>query len=381
MDRHEAVFLAVGPSSGALFGAFLHRVTRGQAQGGLRRRAYPNLESFLRDGLRLARGMGRKNALAGLWWGGGKGLISPRAGARLNDSRTRRALYHEYGDFVSSLRGCYITAEDAGTSPEDMATVFERTRFVTCVPPAFGGAGNPSFATAAGVVCGIEAALDVLELGDLRGKRVAMQGVGNVGSAMVDRLLEQGVGRVLASEIRWDRCQALAERWHDAPVEVRHCAPEDLSMLAEPCDVLVPNALGGVLDPETIQKVEARIVCGAANNPLAAEERDASTLMQRGIAYVPDYVVNRMGIVSCANEQYGDLRPDPAIERHLDPDFEHGIPAVTRRVLLLSRQRGIPTTTAAAELADRLAEEPHPIWGPRTRQILDSLARSNWREG
>jgi glutamate dehydrogenase/leucine dehydrogenase len=379
-DAHEAVFLAVAPTSGRLFGAFLHRLARGQAQGGLRHWPYPSAAAFLRDGLRLSRGMGRKNALAGLWWGGGKGLIARHPASHGEDPTARRVLFREYGDFVSSLRGCYVTAEDAGTGPEDVAAVFERTRFATCIPPALGGSGNPSAATAAGVVGGIEAALAEEGLGTLAGRRVAMQGLGNVGTRMVDALLERGVAGVVASELRQDRCRALRERWRGAPVELRHCAPEDRTILSEPADVLVPNALGGVLDPETIPAVRARVVCGAANNPLADEERDARALAGRGIAYVPDYVVNRMGIVTCANEQYGQLRPDPAVLRHLDPGFEHGIPAVTRRVLRRARERGIPTTTAAAELADALLEEPHPIWGERARSIVRTLVDDGWHE-
>lgn len=168
---HEAVFLAVGPESGALFGAFLHATSRGQAQGGLRRCPYTDLAAFLSDGLRLSWGMSRKIALAGLWWGGGKGLI---ASSEEPDAEGRRALYREYGDFVSSLGGCYVTAEDAGTRPDDIANVFERTRFVTCIPAGFGGAGNPAPATAAGVVCGMEAALDACGLSGLSGRRIAM---------------------------------------------------------------------------------------------------------------------------------------------------------------------------------------------------------------
>ncbi len=374
------MFLAVS-SQGDLFGAFLHRLARGQAQGGLRRWPYRDLEAFLRDGLRLARGMGRKNALAGLWWGGGKGLIARPPGADPPAGEARRALYREYGDFVSSLGGCYVTAEDAGTRPEDVAAVFERTRFTTCIPPERGGSGNPSAATARGVVCGMEAALEAEELGPLEGRCVAMQGLGNVGAAMVDALLAHGVARVVASEISWARCRELAERWRQAPVEVRHCHPEDPAVLCEPCDVLAPNALGGVLGPETIPRLRARIVCGAANNPLADEERDGAALLARGIAYVPDYVVNRMGIVSCANEQYGVMRPDPAVERHLERDYAHGIFAVTRRVLVDARERGIPTPRAAAELADRLAEERHPVWGERARELVQAVLHGDWHAG
>ncbi len=119
--RHEALFLAVGPSSGALFGAFIHSTARGQAQGGLRHWPYETFEGFLRDGLRLSLGMARKNALAGLWWGGGKGIIARLPGKGWRHPVRRRAVYREYAQFVTRLHGCYVTAEDAGTTPADMA--------------------------------------------------------------------------------------------------------------------------------------------------------------------------------------------------------------------------------------------------------------------
>ncbi len=191
--QHEGVFLEVGERSGALFGAFVDRSCRGQGQGGLRYWPYASLAAFLRDGLRLATGMTRKNALAGLWWGGGKGLIARAPGEAHRDPARRAELYREYAAFVTSLRGCYITAEDAGTGAADMATVHTGTRFVTCIPPAIGGSGNPSPATARGVVCAMEGALAHLQLGALAGKRIVMQGTGNVGAAMIGELLQRGV--------------------------------------------------------------------------------------------------------------------------------------------------------------------------------------------
>ena len=150
--EHEALFFEVGPETGALLTAFVHQTTRGQGAGGVRHWAYARLEDLLRDGLRLSVGMTRKNALAGLWWGGAKGIIAREPGERYRDPEYRRQLYREYGSFISSLRGCYVTAEDAGTTPPDMLEVFSRTRHTTCIPPAFGGSGNPSEPTAKGVL-------------------------------------------------------------------------------------------------------------------------------------------------------------------------------------------------------------------------------------
>jgi glutamate dehydrogenase (NAD(P)+) len=195
------VFVQVAPETGVLQAAFVHRTCRGQGAGGVRFWRYATVGDFLRDGLRLARGMTLKNALAGLWWGGGKGVMAKGTGTSEGASADRRRIYEEYGDFITSIQGCYVTAEDVGTSVEDMAAVFSRTRFTTCIPPALGGSGNPSVPTARGVVRGMEAALAHLGLGTLEGKTVAVQGLGHVGEPLVRFLLEKGVARILGSDI------------------------------------------------------------------------------------------------------------------------------------------------------------------------------------
>jgi leucine dehydrogenase len=376
--RHEGLFFAVGPETGALFGAFVHTTVRGQAAGGLRHWPYPTLESLLRDGLRLSLGMSRKNALAGLWWGGGKGIVARQDGDRFRDPGYRRVLYREYGSFTTSLGGAYITAEDVGTTPDDLAAVFETTRFATCVPPAVGGSGNPSPATARGVVCAMEGALDHQGKGNLAGKTVAMQGAGNVATYMIDELLARDVGRVIATEISPERCAMLRDRFAGKPVEIRSSSPDDLSIFEEPCDVFAPNALGGVLRPETIPMIAAPIVCGAANNQLLDDRRDDRALADRGILYVPDFVANRMGIVNCANEQYGIVPDDPAINRHFSRDWDNAVFVVTKKILELASREGITTSEAANKLADEACLEPHPIWGHRGRAIIEGLQASGW---
>jgi glutamate dehydrogenase/leucine dehydrogenase len=373
----EAVFLQVAPSAEALFAAFVHRTRRGQAQGGLRRRTYDHVHQLLRDGLRLSRAMTRKNALAGLWWGGGKGILADTP-EMAREPVLRAALYREYGAFVSSLRGCYVTAEDAGTQPADMAEVFAATRFATCVPPEAGGSGNPAPTTAAGVLCALDAALDFHGLGSIEGKTVAVQGAGNVGSALVERLLERRAGRIVVSDLSAERCAALLDRFEGLPLEVRLVPAGDDSILGEPCDVLAPCGLGGVLGPKTIRDVRARIVCGAANNPLVDEERDAADLARRGVTYVPDVLANRMGIVQCANEQYGTVSGDAGVRRHLGHEWPNSIYQMTLRVLELAQRCGTTPLAAALRLADDLAREPHPLWGHRGRLIVESLVADRW---
>ncbi|MGB1014781.1 MAG: Glu/Leu/Phe/Val dehydrogenase dimerization domain-containing protein [Nannocystaceae bacterium] len=375
---HEGLFFEVSRQTGALFGAFVHGTRRGQGQGGLRFWPYPSFGAFVRDGLRLSCGMTRKNALAGIWWGGGKGIIARPAGARYRDPEFRAQVYREYGEFVSSLGGCYITAEDAGTKALDMSSVFTTTRFTTCIPPAQGGSGNPSPATAKGVVCAMEGALDHQGLGTLAGKTIAMQGAGNVAAAMIGELLARGAAQVVATDISEPRCEEVRKRFTGQPVEIRCVAPDDCKIFGHACDILAPNALGGVLNPTTIPMIQAKIVCGAANNQLLDDVRDAQALRDRGIVYVPDFLCNRMGIVHCANEQYGQLSQDPAIERHFGREWENSVFRVTKQALRLAQQHGETTAAAANRLADELAQVEHPIWGHRSRAIIDDLVATDW---
>lgn len=378
---HEGLFFEVGPESGALLSAYVHRTRRGQAAGGLRHWPYANVEALVRDGLRLAVGMTRKNAMAGLWWGGGKGIVARRDDVDWRDRGYRDQVYAEYGRFVSSLGGCYITAEDVGTTPVDMRAVFSTTRHTTCIPPAVGGSGNPSGPTALGVVSAMEAALDVRDMGTLEGKTIAMQGAGNVATFMMQALLERRVGSIVASDINEARLAELRTRFEGAPIEFRHCAPDDLSIFDTPCDVFAPNALGGVLNPNTIDRLRTGIVCGAANNQLLDDSRDMDALVRREILYVPDFVANRMGIVNCANEAYGDVPDDPVIEQHLGRDWAQSVFNATRRVLLSAKETGQTTAAAANALADELSEQLHPIWPLRGQQIIEGLVKRGWAHG
>jgi glutamate dehydrogenase/leucine dehydrogenase len=380
-DAHEGLFFEVGRTTGSLLSAFLHRTIRGQGAGGVRNWPYGSIGDLVRDGLRLSRGMGRKNALAGLYWGGGKGVIARRTGKDSKNVAYRSSLYSEYGRFVTSLRGAYVTAEDVGTIPSDMATIFSTTRFVTCIPPSVGGSGNPSPATARGVVFAMEAALEHLDAGGLAGKRIAMQGVGNVGSSMIADLLERGVASIVATDIDADQCAAQTTRFSGAPVRISVVAREDMSIFGEECDVFAPNALGAVLNPNTIPKLRSRVVCGAANNQLEDDHRDDRALHARGILYVPDFVANRMGIVSCANEQYGSLPNDPVILRHFGREWPNSVYLVTRKILEQARSASVTTTEAANHLADALSLEPHPLFPHRSRALIDALVAERWHDG
>jgi glutamate dehydrogenase/leucine dehydrogenase len=377
-DAHLGAFFAIGPDSGHLLTAFVHRTIRGQGAGGARFWAYDTVEGLVRDGLRLSRGMSHKNALAGLWWGGGKGIIARRPGVDVHDPAFRERLFRDFGQFITSLRGLYVTAEDAGTTPPDIAHIFDTTRHTTCIPPALGGSGNPSVLTARGVVVAMEAALEARGMGTLEGKTIASEGLGNVARYMVGELLQRGVKRIVAVDIDPRAIAAAHEMHADDRLEARQVDRGDTSILATPCDVLAPNAIGATLNDATIPGIEAPIVCGAANNQLKVPARHAAALHARDILYVPDFLANRMGIVNCANEQYGVIPNDPAILAHLQRDTPTGIFQRTLEVLRMAEQSGRTPADEAVTLADALCAEPHPIWGDRGSVILDALLAEGW---
>jgi glutamate dehydrogenase/leucine dehydrogenase len=375
---HEGLFFQVTERYDTLQGAFIHRTCRGQAAGGVRYWTYETVEDYLRDGLRLAKGMTHKNALAGLWWGGGKGVMTRRPEVDPENPEIRRYLYSEYGLFISSLRGCYVTAEDVGTTVADIADVFSRTRFTTCIPEEWGGSGNPSIPTARGVVSAMEAALEFLGMGDLKGKKIAVQGIGNVGGPLIRFLFEKGVKGVTACDINPRQAEAMPQASAGQVVDIRTVSCGDESIFNEECDIFSPNATGAILNPATISLLKAKIVCGAANNQLEDPHRDDQALFNRGIVYVPDFLANRMGIVNAANEQYGYVTGDPLFERHLSPGWQHSVFQTTLRVLEESRKTGVPTGQIAVRLAEKLSLEPHPVFGHRGRQIIDSLVADRW---
>lgn len=379
--QHEGLFFQITKKFHILQGAFVHRTKRGQAAGGVRYWHYDTLEDYIRDGLRLSKGMTRKNALAGLWWGGGKGVMAENPEVDKSDPKIRKYLYQEYGAFISTLKGCYVTAEDVGTHVSDMANVFSRTRFTTCIPEEWGGSGNPSVPTARGVVAGMEAALEFLNMGDLQGKVIAVQGMGNVGGPLIKFLFEKKVKKVIASDVFTNTVETRKKEFARKPLEARVTDKKDLSLFGEECDIFSPNATGAVLNPATIPLLKAKIVCGAANNQLEDAARDDVALFKADIIYVPDFLTNRMGIVNAANEQYGYVNNDPLFERHLQKTWEHSIHQTTLKVLSESRSIGEPTAKIAMKTADSLSLEPHPLFGHRGQLIIDSLISDQWHKG
>jgi leucine dehydrogenase len=270
----------------------IHDCRLGPALGGCRFIEYAREEDALRDALRLARGMTYKAALAGLALGGGKSVIM-----RPRHTFDRSSLFRAFGRFVDDLGGRYITAEDSGTSIEDMAVIRSVTRHVTGADSAHGGSGDPSPTTAFGVRRGMEAAV-FFALGrkSLEGVHVAVQGVGHVGYYLCKELHAQGA-RLSVADVDPLKAERAAREFGAEVVALDEIYRID-------CDVFAPCALGSALNDTTIPLLRCRVVAGAANNQLA-EARHGEDLRVRGIAYAPDYAINAGGLMHVAQEMAG----------------------------------------------------------------------------
>jgi leucine dehydrogenase len=273
----------------------IHSTALGPAAGGTRLWAYANDDEALYDVLRLSQGMSYKNAMAGLKFGGGKAVILKTADFDASD-----ALFERFGEFVETLGGDYVTAEDVGMSVEIMTTIARGTRYVSGLPLQSGKAGgDPSPKTAYGIYRGIQAAVQArLGRDNLEGLRVAVQGAGHVGYYLCKLLHDAGATLMVSDldETRVDRVCAEfgAERVGSADI------------LSADVDVLAPCALGAILHEESIPVIKARIIAGGANNQLRSPE-DGQRLADAGILYAPDYVINAGGIINVACEYFGDV--------------------------------------------------------------------------
>ncbi|HEU4973515.1 MAG TPA: Glu/Leu/Phe/Val dehydrogenase dimerization domain-containing protein [Baekduia sp.] len=281
-----------GRRSGLYSIVAVHSTARGPSLGGCRMWAYDDNRAAVRDALRLAEGMTYKSAVAGLPLGGGKGVIVLPPGEPVDGARRRAALL-DFGDAVERLGGTYVTAEDVGTSTRDMTVIARQTRHVTGLSRRAGGSGDPSPFTALGVLHAIQATCErVFGTSDLRGRTASVVGLGHVGLPLAGLLAKAGAGLVVGDVDRGKREEArtLGARWL-TPARA----------MTAPVDVLVPCALGGVLDHESVPQLQAPAVAGAANNQLASSDV-ADLLRERGILWAPDFVANAGGIINIAVE-------------------------------------------------------------------------------
>ncbi len=338
-DHHDSINYFEDPASGLKAIIAVHSTALGPAAGGCRRWTYASEDAALTDVLRLSRGMTYKNAVAGLPFGGGKSVILAAEYAPKS-----RALFEAFGRVVDSLQGRYITAEDVGISVDDMRIVRGETPFVSGLPQSGSGAGgDPSPWTALGVFRGIEAAVAArLGKDSLAGVTVAVQGVGHVGLQLCTLLHEAGA-RLRVADVNRDSLRCLHAQ---VPAEV--VAPRDI--LFSNADVLAPCALGNVLNSETIPRIRAKVVAGAANNQLASAA-DGARLTERGILYAPDYVINAGGVISVAREYLGN-----STEEEVRSEVCR-IPDRLQQIFADAESSLRPTNEVADELARRIVAQ------------------------
>ena len=332
-----------GPRSGLFTIVAVHSTVRGPSLGGCRLWAYDDSRAAVRDALRLAEGMTYKSAVAGLPLGGGKGVIMLPAGEQL-DARRRRAALLDFGETVDRLGGTYITAEDVGTSTRDMTVIAKATRHVTGLSRRAGGSGDPSPFTALGVFHAVEATCErVFGSPSLRGRSVAVVGLGHVGLRLANLLARAGAKLVVADIDRTKRVEAerLGARW-TTPAKA----------MVAPVDLLAPCALGGVLDDESVPALQAPAIAGAANNQLA-DESIGPLIRGRGIVWAPDFVVNAGGIINISVELGGNGY-DPAVARARTREIGDTL----RRVFDAADGNGTTTLEAAMTLAHERLRPP-----------------------
>lgn len=332
-NGHEELAVWTDPCAGVKAFIAIHDRTLGPALGGVRIWPHPTDEAAVMDVLRLSKAMTYKSAAAGLPLGGGKGLI-------LADPRTDKteAMFRSYGRFVDSLGGRYVTTEDVGADARNMEWVAKETEHVVGLSEESGGSGNPAAVTGYGVFQAMRACAEaVWGSGSLRGKRVAVQGFGNAAASLARYLVEAGA-ELIVTDLYEEAKQRAAQLPRTEIVDAG--AIYDVE-----CDVFAPCALGGVLSEATIPRLKCAVVCGAANNQLAAPQ-DAERLTAREVLYAPDYIANAGGVTNVYFELGRAYDRDAALAKTAE------IYDTMKRVIETAHRQG--ATTAAA--ADCIAE-------------------------
>jgi leucine dehydrogenase len=309
----------------------IHNTVLGPSLGGTRMWKYANEMEALHDVLRLSRGMTYKAAVAGLNLGGGKAVIIGDSKKDKNEKFMRR-----FGQFVNSLGGKYITAEDVGIGTQDMVWVNKETRHVTGLP---GKSGDPSPVTAFGVYHAMKAsAKEKWGSDSLAGKKVMVQGIGHVGENLVKYITREGA-KVYISDISEERVAAVVKEYKAEAVGKDEVYDVDM-------DIYAPCALGATVNSETLKRLKCSVICGAANNQLADEKVHGVEVLKKGIIYAPDFVVNAGGLISVSSEISG-------ISQQEVMKLAQGIYDTTLNIFRISKAENIPTYAAANRIAEK----------------------------
>jgi len=331
---HKKIVFCSDPDTGLKAIIAIHDTTLGPALGGTRMWAYKTEKDALNDVLRLSKSMTYKAAIAGLNLGGGKAVI-------IGDSRKDKteALLRKFGRFIKNLNGEFITAEDVGTNPKDMEYIRMETQHVAGLPESVGGSGDPAPIAAQGVFMGIKAAVKELYGNDnLAGRSVIVQGIGHVGENLV-RLLRDENAKVYASDINEERLGQVAKKYGAQAIS-------NNSIFDIDADIYSPCGLGATVNTQTINKLKCAIIAGSANNQLEDEHLHGQMLLDKGILFAPDYVINAGGLINCYSELMGFSK-----KRTLQ--LTENIYEATRNVLRLSKAEKISTIEAANKIAEK----------------------------
>ena len=328
---HEQIIFAHDAAVGLRAIIAIHSTVLGPALGGTRFWNYASEDDALFDVLRLSRGMTLKNAAAGLKLGGGKAVI-------LGDPKKlkSREFFHAYGKFIDALNGKYYTAEDVNISASDVAQINEITKFVSGTPEV---SGNPSPFTARGVYMGMKAGASIKFGSDsLKGKTVVVQGVGSVGYVLCQHLHKEGV-KLKVYDINPAAMESAVKEFGATAVKAEE-------LLTTECDVFAPCAMGAVLNTNNVSRLKCRLIAGAANNVLL----DAATgdaLENRGILYLPDYIVNAGGVINCGMEIPDGIYNVDVVNANVDKIYD-----TTLKIIALAKEKHISTYRAADEYAE-----------------------------
>ncbi len=337
-DNHEQIVFCNDKDTGLKAIIGIHNTILGPALGGTRMWKYANEWEALNDVLRLSRGMTYKSAISGLNLGGGKAVI-------IGDAKTDKTpeMITKFAQYINSLSGKYITAEDVGTTTGDMDLIRDVTPYVTGISESRGGSGNPSPVTAYGVYMGMKAAAKFKFGSDkLQGKRIMVQGIGHVGETLVDLITKEGA-LVQITDINEARLQEIAAKYG---AKIYNGA----DLYSADVDIYAPCALGATINDATIHKIKAQVIAGAANNQLANEKIHGQILKEKGIAYAPDFLINAGGIINVYGEIVG-YGKEEAMKR------TENIYNTTLEIFSFAEAQEVTTHQAALSIAEnRIAE-------------------------
>lgn len=336
--EHEQVVMCYDKPTGLKAIIAIHNTVLGPALGGTRMWQYTSEEEAITDVLRLSRGMTFKAAISGLNIGGGKAVIIGDAKSQKTEAFMRR-----FGRFVDSLGGRYITAEDVNMRTADMEYISMETDYVTGLPEIMGGGGDPSPVTAYSTYLGMKAAAKRAWGSDkLEGKKVLVQGVGQVGTYLVDYLHKENA-KIYVSDISAERLKHVSDTY-GAEVVMQGLFELDI-------DIYAPCALGATLNDQSISRLKCQIVAGAANNQLADEKRHGRMLVERGILYAPDFLINSGGLINVAAEFEGNYQQERAYQK------AEKVYDICKNIFIKAEEEQITTQQAAMDMALKRIED------------------------